>query len=54
MPDSGTVVGRFVQVGGDSLDEGYPGEGGWCGEEITDFKSCLGSILGRNGHNSEL
>lgn len=25
MPDSGTVVGKFVQVGGDSLDEGYPG-----------------------------
>lgn len=25
MPDSGTVVGRFAQVGGDGLDEGYPG-----------------------------
>lgn len=31
MPDSGTVVGRFVQVGGDSLDEGYPG-GVWRGD----------------------
>ena len=25
MPDSGTVVGRFVQVGGDSLDEDEAG-----------------------------
>lgn len=27
MRDSGTIVGRFVQVGGDSLDEDYPGRG---------------------------
>lgn len=39
--DARTVVGRFVQVGGNSLDEAYPrGDG----EEIN-FESCFATFV---------